>query len=299
MSLGFAHPSYARSLREFGEPLALPRSGGTLLSRSIGASDRRDAMGPYPIFCCQDWEAVRADLQSLVGSLISVTLVADPFGPSGELLESTFSRVTPFKSHYVADLRRPLNEIVKPSHRETVRRAQRRVEVEVASSPANLLDSWMELYDVLVARHQITGVRAFSRRAFAEQLEIPGMTAFVARAAGEIVGMDLWFAQDDVVQGHLAACNETGYELRAMYAMKWAVLEHFKDRATWINFGGGAGTVAGSDGLSQFKAGWSTETRMAFLCGEVLNPELYEELARERGTLESTYFPAYRTGEFA
>ena len=51
-------------------------------------------------------------------------------------------------------------------------------------------------------------------------------------------------------------------------------------------------------GLREFKRGWSTGTRPAYLCGRILQPQRYAELAEERGPGERSYFPAYRAGEF-
>ena len=295
---GFAHPDYVASLREFGEPRVLPRSGGGLLLRRIPGSDLRDAMGPYPVFSCQDWTALGEDLDALALEVVTVTVGADPFGASRQDLEGAFDRVVPLKEHYVADLSQDLNRLVKASHRETVRRAQRRVRVELHPDPPGLLETWMDLYGVLTVRHGITGIRAFSREAFARQLAIPGMTAFVAYEGPEVVCIDLWYQQGEVVQGHLAAASESGYGSRAMYATKWAMLEHFRTRARWVNFGGGAGTGEAADGLTRFKAGWSSGTRTAFLGCRVLQPDAYARLVSAAGG-DPAYFPAYRAGEFS
>src|SRR4051812_33133883 len=52
---GYQGPGYVASLREFGRPLSLSRTGGFLLERAIPGTADRDAMGPYPLFCCRDW----------------------------------------------------------------------------------------------------------------------------------------------------------------------------------------------------------------------------------------------------
>jgi len=60
---------------------------------------------PNPLFACGDWPALRADLDSLAGRLVSVTLVTDPFGAYDEaLLKSIFDVVRRFKKHFVVDL---------------------------------------------------------------------------------------------------------------------------------------------------------------------------------------------------
>ena len=295
---GYVHPRYAASLAEFGEPRELPRSGGWILVREIPGTPYRDAMGPYPLFSCRDWGALGRDLEDLRGELVSVTLVADPFGAHDPpLLEAAFDRVVRYKDHYVADLRLPRDEIVKRSHRNTVRRAARTVSVRVLPEPARALDRWCDLYRVLCERHRIRGVRAFSRASFAAQFAVPGLVVFEASADGEPVGMDLWYRQGEVAHGHLVAMSERGYALRASYATKWAVLETFTGEVRWLNFGGAAGGGEDANGLTAFKSGWSTGTRPAYLCGRILRPEAYRELARASGAGGAEYFPAYREGE--
>jgi hypothetical protein len=300
-STGYLHPDYAASFSEFGVPRSLPRSGGRLLERPIPGTAHRDAMGCYPLLCCRDWSQLGADLDELEGSLVSVVAVTDPFAPVGpKELTVAFERAVPFKEHLVADLTTPLDELVSASHRATVRRARRRVEVRVHPRPWELLDIWVELFATLRARHGIDGIRAFSPAAFALQLRVPGMVAFEARHDGEVVGLDLWFEQGDVAYGHLVAMSDVGYATRASYATKWAVLEHFAagGRVRWVDLGGGAGAdAAGDDGLTRFKRGWSDTTRTAWLCSRVLDRRTYDELASSRSVTATSWFPAYRADE--
>src|SRR5208282_2311212 len=108
MTTGYLHQDYARSLSEFGEPLALPGSGGWLLKRAVDGS-AADAMGIYPLFACSNWKALRSDLDQLTNSLVSVLVVTDPFGDYDETLlgECFGALMTPFKAHYVIDLSSP------------------------------------------------------------------------------------------------------------------------------------------------------------------------------------------------
>ena len=162
------------------------------------------------------------------------------------------------------------------------------------------MDKWCELYGHLAQRRGITGVRAFSRETFSRQLAVPGMVMFRAAADAETVGLDLWYVQGDVAQGHLAATSQLGYELHAAYGLKLAILEYFKGKVRWLNLGGGAGLdSAANDGLTAFKRGWASGTRTAWFCGRVLQPERYAEILRQRGLKEGDYFPAYRAGEFS
>ena len=298
---GYLHPGYAGSLGEFGCPRALPRSGAYVLQRSIPGSTDRDAMGCYPLLCCADWSGLPEDLSDLK-DLVSLACVADPLATCDRSdLERWFDVVLDFKPHFVTELRRPVEAIVSRSHQAAVRRALKHVDVEICADPAAHLGEWVGLYDCLIQRHGITGIRAFSRAAFARQLALPGMVMFRATSrGGRAIGMDLWYVQGDVAYGHLAASSRLGYELRASYATKWHVLRHFHGKLRWLELGGAAGTQPrAAGGLSAFKRGWATGTRMAHLCGKVLDRPRYEALGAARGAGGAPYFPAYRQGEFA
>jgi hypothetical protein len=258
-------------------------------------------MGPYPLFCCRDWHALQDDLDRLDG-LVSVSLVADPFLTVDEAwLRRCFpDLVIPFKSHFITDLHRPIEEIVSRHHRYYARRALARVAVTRCDVPDQHLDEWMTLYDHLIARHALTGVKAFSRAAFAAQLQVPGMVMLRATAGNQTVGAHLWFAQGDVVYSHLAAVSSAGYELMASYALHWSALQTFAPEARWLGLGAGAGVqTLAAGGLAAFKQGWATGTRMAYFCGRVLDRPAYNRLVAERRAQVEGYFPAYRSGEFA
>ncbi len=297
-SAGYTHAEYASSLAEFGRPRYLPRCEGWILEREIPGTPYKDAMGPYPLFSCREWSQLARDLDEIGTELVSLMVVPAPFDSyTRPLLDSCFTRVVPFKSHYVVDLSRPVDQTVKRSHRETVARAMKKVQVSCCPDPSAYLGKWVELFDVLTKRHAITGVRAFSTHAFTKQLAIPGMVMFEATADGETVGLDLWYVQGDVAYGHLVAFSERGYELRASYATKWFLLNYFADKVRWVDLGGGAGVSGNSkDGLSVYKDGWSTGTVPAYLCGRIFNQALYSSLTAAAGTAESGLFPAYRAG---
>jgi hypothetical protein len=239
------------------------------------------------------------DLDEIGTDLVSLMIVPAPFdGYDRALLDRCFSRVVPFKSHYVADLNRPIEQNVKKSHRETVARAAKKVHVSLCPDPLARLEDWMHFFDTLTRRHCIRGIRAFSRRAFAAQLAVPGLVMFEARTEEESVGLDLWYRQGDVAYGHLVAFSELGYALRASYATKWHMLNHFAGLVRWVDFGGGAGAeTSGTDGLSVFKQGWSSGSVPVAICGRVFDPATYDQLTRARGAEGAAYFPAYRAGE--
>jgi hypothetical protein len=305
---GYLSRSYAASLSEFGRPLALPASGSWILRRPV-APGITDAMGPYPLFCCRDWSSLAADLADLVDlapTLTSLVVVTDPFGPAGpDALAAAFpDRVAPFKEHFVADLSRPLSSFVSAHHRRYALRAG--VAVEVCAQPLSWLDEWCALYENLCARHQIRGIPALSRAAFRRQLTVPGLTAFRASASdGATLGMALWYRQGDVAYYHLAAYSDEGYRRRASFPLFWFAFEHLAAAGVgWASLGAGASAGGrapsqGTDGLIRFKSGWSTGTRLTYLCGRIFRADIYAALAHERGFTDSRYFPAYRHGELA
>ncbi len=313
LASGYLSADYIESLGEFGVPLALPRSGSWLLRRTI-APGISDAMGPYPLFCCRDWRALGADLDTLearsadadADAPISVVVVTDPFGDhTPALLASSFrDQVAPFKDHFVADLSQPLSSFVSAHHRRYALRDN--LTVERCADPLLWLDDWCALYQNLCTRHGIRGIPALSRAAFSRQLAVPGLLAFRASLAGTTVGMVLWYRQGEAAYYHLAAYSDEGYRQRASFPLFWLAFEQLAAAGVrWAGLGAGpsasaSGTTSqGADGLVRFKRGWSTETRTTYLCGRILRADTYTALTRERGFEESRYFPAYRQGELA
>jgi hypothetical protein len=301
MAYGYSHRGYAEALKEFGAPRHLHRSGGWLLERSIPDTSYRDAMGCYPLFACDDWSKLDQDLDELGDELVSVALVADPFGDHDpELLQKCFPDVlVPFKEHLVTDLSQPPDSFIDPQHRRKARRALERLNVEHCDDPLHFVDDWNNLYANLIKRHGIQGLSAFSATSFKAQLAVPGISMFRATHDDETVGMTLWYADRDVAYYHLGAYTDTGYELEASFALFWRVLDHFASQGLrWLNLGAGAGLANQTDGLTRFKRGWSTGTRPAYFCGRIFDRMKYEEALRARNVGLSEYFPAYRKGEF-
>ena len=298
---GYVHPGYAESVAEFGTPRELPDSGGWLLERAIPGFDSRDAMGCYPLFACRDWSALQTDLNDLKGELVSVSLVADPFGDYDKTrLDECFDTVVAFKQHFVADLREPAETFVSKHHRKYALKALDEVNVQVCREPRELLEEWVSLYGTLTEKHGVSGIRAFSRTAFEKQLAIPGMVALRAEREGTAVAANLFFVQGQTAYDHLTASSPEGYECRASYALKWWAIQYFMGKVRWIDWGGGTGaSVDHSDGLTVFKSGWAQTTRPAYFCGRILDETRYHEIASAKNLERSRWFPAYREGEFA
>jgi hypothetical protein len=295
---GYVNQAYAESLREFGTPVALERSGGWLLKRVIPQTNDYDAMGCYPLFTCEDWSQLHLDLRKLKDELISVSLVTDPFGEFDiDYLRECFpDLVKPFKEHFVTDLEQPHESFVHPHHLRNVRKALQVVQVERCLEPLEFLDEWVSLYQTLIDRYNITGIAAFSRNSFARQLCVPGINAFRAVENGDTIGMLLWYEQGNRAYYHLGAYSNRGYEIGASFALFDYALRYFCSRQLkWLNLGAGAGTSNGDSGLTRFKQGWSNGVRTAYFCGRIFARDKYEQLVAETDT---SYFPAYRLGEF-
>jgi hypothetical protein len=303
---GYLHPHYAESLAEFGVPRKLPRCGGWILQRQIPCFPYDDAMGCYPLFVCKDWSQLHADLQSLGDELVSLSLVADPFGEYDlAYLQSCFDVVVPFKEHFIVDLHQPLNVMVSKHHRRYAAKSLQKVRVERCQDPLQFIDDWVHLYSTLIKRHSIEGIQAFSRTAFTKQLSIPGTVVFRAVHNGATVGADWYFLDGEAGYAHLSALSTEGYRVRASYALLWCAIEYFINndldnrKMRWLNLGSGAGVESNdTDGLSIWKRGWSTGTRTAYFCGRIFHHERYWTIAKAKGISATTYFPAYREGEF-
>lgn len=301
---GYSHCDYAAALAEFGNPRALPRSEGWILERPILDTPYRDAMGCYPLFACRDWSQLDLDLDELRSELVTLTIVADPFGnhDPAQLGKCFPTLVTPFKEHLVTELSRSPESFVATQHRRKAQKALERLDIERVEDATSFADRWIELYANLVQRHGIRGLTVFSPESFRAQLAVPGISLFRAISENETVGMTLWYTDREVAYYHLGAYSDVGYELEASFALFWRVLEYFSSHGLqWLDLGAGAGLSAkdGSDGLTRFKRGWATGTRTAYLCGRIFDHTKYEQVMKDRDTRVSDYFPPYRKGEFA
>lgn len=286
---GYASTEYASAFATFGLPIRLRASGSWVLRRSIPNTDYYDAMGLYPLMCCENWPALTDDFERLE-NLVSLVCVTDPF--SGQDLKTLtvdcgfdFARV--YKEHVILN---PKSPSLSKHHAYYARKATGDVRVEVADDPAPYLDDWCTLYDELVERHQIAGISAFSRASFERQFSVPGLVVFIAKHAGCVVGMHLWFEQGDFAYSHLAASSAEGYKRMVAYALHQAAIDYFNGRIRMLDLGAGAGIDSESDGLLWFKKGWSPDTLPTYLCGKVFRQSVYDSL----GGGDGSFFPAYR-----
>jgi hypothetical protein len=260
-------------------------------------------MGCYPLFSCFKWNALHIDLEILKNEYITLSAVTDPFGDyNRDYLNKCFKDIVrPFKEHFIISLNEFNTKNVSNNHKRNSRKALKIIEVEKIESPIEFINEWIKLYDNLIKKHNITGIPTFSRISFMKQMMVPGIIGFRALHKHNTVGMTLWIIQNDIAYYHLGAYNDLGYQLRASFAIFWEAIEYFqKTDVQWLNLGAGAGVKSnGKDGLTRFKRGWATGTRMSYFCGRIFDKEKYIEISKSKNTLNTDYFPAYRKGEFS
>lgn len=291
---GYAHPAYIQSLSEFGRPLHLPRAGAWLLARQIPGSSELDAIGAYPYFACADYAALSAELGHL-RSLVSVGVVPDPFSFAAvSELQTAFGHVVPYKVQYLADLEIGFRHYLSAHHRRYVRKGLSNFDLECATNPAMHTAEWAAMYRHLVVRRQISGLQAFSPSSLAQQLAVPGCLYFRALREGAVHGAMVCYIDRGAAYAHLISTTPVGQALSVQYALYWTAIEHCRDLARWLVFGGVPG-LSGEEhpGLSFFKAGWATATCQGYFCGHVIDPGRYEELCVRLHRAHSS-FPAYR-----
>jgi hypothetical protein len=299
---GYQHGDYARSFADTATPRPLARCGGWLLERDTPALPLRDAMGCYPLFACTDWAGLREDVDALAGDVVSLVLVADPFGPrDAAQLAPAFDRVAEYKPHFTCDLELPASTTLPRVHRRNTERARERLQLETCTTPLDFLDEWVALYRGLEARHGIAGVRSFSRECLRRQMGVPGLAMFRAVLDGATVGLHQWMVHGDVAYGHLGATSAAGYAHHAAYALYWHAREHFRGRVRWLDLGATPGAPDDpGDGLARFKRGFATGSRPAWLCTRVFDPVRYNALRAATGSPATTnHFPGYRSGDFS
>jgi hypothetical protein len=180
-------------LTEFGRPVYLPNCGGWVLVHRIPGARDEDGAGCYPLFACADRGGLPEDLRRLQPALVSLILVADPFGLEhpARLRPYFCHEVEAYKEHTVVDLDGVIGNAVSPHHRRNARQALTRVRVEPLAEPRRHLAEWCSLYRTLIARHGNRGIQAFSPAAFAQRLTIPGVVAFRAQVRAETVAIAL------------------------------------------------------------------------------------------------------------
>jgi hypothetical protein len=205
-----------------------------------------------------------------------------------------------YKDHFIADLEKDIDDIISKHHRRKVKKAMKQIHIEKCDDPLEVFDSWWKLYQNLIMKYEIKGIRAFSKNAFKVQLSIPGITVFKAIYMDKIVGIQLWFDNGNVAYSHLSAYSDEGYDLSVSYAIRYFSIEYFKEKNTpFLSMGAGSGIGIKKEGLTHFKKGWSTGTKKVYFCGKINNKKRYNEIFKKNRLYSNNYFPPYRKGDFS
>ena len=292
--------SYARTQLHIGDPLWLERSAGVVLKRRIGDGAHHDLVGPYPWAGFDDWSTLGADLDAFVDAgLASATFVIAPTSnySTGDLETSFPDYLVDFKPHHLVDLTTDFSAAYSRSHRRKIRGIGSDVECAHLSDPVAEADAWVGLYRQLVERHRIVGPANFPESALRRHLESDGMETFIARVGGRPVGMVLFIRSGATAAYHLGAYGPAGYRHNVAWGLFPLAFEYLRNAGIdLVNLGGAAGvTTDGMDGLSQFKRGWSSRSKMARIGGRILDRALFDELTGELSP--GGFWPPYRSAE--
>lgn len=289
----YSSEKYSKSLFHMGRAVEVPEWGTCVIARPVPGG-REDIIGCYPLSIMKPDSDLDAGLARLrAGGFVSAVMILDDFHrPSIEALEHTFNLFRPFKTHFLH--RGPLANY-KPGkdHRYKINRANRTVTTRPIEL-ADHIDAWIALYDGLTDRHNLSGMHVFPRRGYEMLARLPGVHTIGGFIDEEMVACHIWVMHAGRVHSHLTASNALGYANRAAYAVSDASVKYFAD-ADIINFGGGAGLGNdASDGLTQFKRGFSNDQAQSYICGAILDRAAYRELSGHDDVAENEYFPAYR-----
>ena len=297
VTTGYLSPAYAQSFAEFGEIVVLPESGIPLLKRPI-ADDLFDLVGLYPYTMCADWTKLRLDRPFLEKSgAVSVVFVVDPFAAPGclQALEG-FSVLRPMKTHLVVDVGSDWRSRTSATARRYVRKARELQTFARVPADSHHADALWAMYQTTIRRHAVTGLARLSRDAIARQLDVEGAVLVLATQGPRMLGAILGYRHGETANAHLFFLSQGARAAHSSYGLIDATLAAFEDiGCRQVNLGGVAGARDDpSGGLYRFKQNWAGETRTAFLCGEVLQPQAYATLAQRSGNPQEAYFPRYR-----
>lgn len=300
---GYRRADYAAAVARGGEVQHLPRSGGFLIRRPVpGTMGFTDAMAPYPFLCCAGWNGLADDLAELPPDIVTVTAVTDPFADlDAEGLSACFNAMArPYKQHFTIRLDQPLESFADPRKIAYARGALRKADVECCANPGDHMEDFLRLYGVLVERHGIRGAGLMDEASLRAQAEVPGFRLFRAVRQGRTIAMVVIMERADTGYFHFILADEEGYRCSASYALVRVIADTYRQQGfRALSIGAGAGAFgSGDDGLTAFKRAWSSGSRTAFLCGHIRDRAAYDSLTAAKGQAATSYFPAYRAGEY-
>lgn len=189
--------------------------------------------------------------------------------------------------------------------RKNVKRARSRgVEVEVDTAGGSL-PSFLEVYRSTLDRRTAGAVYDFPCSFFDSlHRELSGSFAyFHARAEDRIISSELVLLSARAAYSFLGGTLADSFDLRPNDLVKYEIIDWARARGLrWFVLGGGHEP---EDGILRYKLSFAPRGAVPFLTGQrILNPRVYQELARRRQALSHTggvewtprpgFFPVYR-----
>lgn len=290
---------YCSCLEGFGTPLELDGMPGCLLRRRIPGTGLDDLVYPYPMFTVTDEDSLLGSLRSQkTGGCVSATIVTDPlagFDPcSGE-----WDLALRWKTHLIADNALPSANTFSDKVCYYSRRAAGRFGFEVRLSPdgrPGLLGDWMRLWEVLVERHGLKGLKALSPGYFQGLFALDGVLPAILSDGEGIHAIHIWIVDGNDAYSHLHASDTRAYDCSANYLLYSEELKLLSELGCRRCLLGSASGGGGEDGLYAFKRQFANATADNHLLGLVMDRAAYAELTGSP-LHDGGYFPAYRRGE--
>jgi hypothetical protein len=287
----YSSQAYADAFREFGPIIKIDSLNIWVQIRDIPNTQLKDATSIYPLSLPtkpQSSNLLYEELKDL--GLVSLVLVTAPFLDDTSWLSSTFDIAREYKTNFTVE--GPVEtRVFRKKHRKEIRKALTECEIRKIDL-LTYLDQWCELYDTLIARHDLKGVHRFSRRYFETLANLTKISTFGAFIDDNLVSASLWVEDTNWITGHLSGTSNQGYGIGASHAIFDYLIRHYEGRN--INLGGAPDNSKQGANLSLFKRGFANASRTSWLCGIIVDQVCYKNLCREMNTEHTQFFPAYR-----
>lgn len=176
--------------------------------------------------------------------------------------------------------------------RRAVRSAQKQGVQIFFDDKGDMIDEFLRIYEFTVSKYNAIDYYQFDRP-FMEKMfsQLPGMVRFAyAMVDGKCASICMLLKYGNYIHYHLAgndpALSHTNASSLLIYeAARKAQEEHYR----LFVLGGAEGA------LLQFKQTFTQNTFFDYYAGKkIRNPEVYDQLVRKNGILQTLYFPAYR-----
>jgi hypothetical protein len=205
------------------------------------------------------------------------------------------------------DLKKPESEQLEGSrktNRYDIRKARKNGVIAKDDVNFESIDSFIDIYNETMERNNAANYYYFSKDYFLRFKELMGdfLKLFIAKKDGIVISGSLFLVSKNIIQYHLSGTPNQYLKLSGAKVIldevrNWAL----KRKHFWLHLGGGLGGK--EDSLFLFKAGFS-KLRLSFNAIKlVIQPNIYEEIAKKREfcdkalgykDLVEDYFPKYR-----